>query len=382
MTDVVIVGDTYRCPELRHEVPLGIPDPFLYLETGGERHVYIGSMEVDRIRGLGLPIQVHPLEELGVDDLIAAGLPYAEIRRECIALGCAHAGVTEASVPHTFPAGSLDRLRADGITLTIDQDLFDARRRAKNAHELAGVRRAQKAAEAGMAAGANLLQLAEERDGRLWLEGEELTVERVKAAVGAAFDLLGATADEFIVAPGAQAAVGHEMGFGPILPGQTVVFDLWPRDRESSCFADMTRTFVAGTPTEQAREWHRLTKEALDASTALVGPGVNCNTVFAAVCDIYEQAGYPTQRTKEHGVVLQDGFFHGLGHGVGLEVHEGPSLGITPGGELGVGDIVTLEPGLYAAGVGGVRLEDLVLITDDGCEVLTRFPYDLEPAAG
>ena len=93
---------------------------------------------------------------------------------------------------------------------------------------------------------------------------------------------------------------------------------------------------------------------------------------------MFETAGYATQRTKPAGEVLRDGFFHGLGHGVGLEVHERPFLGLAPDGELVPGDVVTLEPGLYAAGVGGVRLEDLVLVTDDGCEVLTRFPYDLE----
>ena len=105
---------------------------------------------------------------------------------------------------------------------------------------------------------------------------------------------------------------------------------------------------------------------------------MDCQSVFAAACDVYEAAGYATQRTKVAGEVLDHGFFHGLGHGVGLEVHEGPYMGRLPGGPLVAGDVVTVEPGLYDPAVGGVRLEDLVLVTDDGCEVLTRFPYDLE----
>ena len=106
--------------------------------------------------------------------------------------------------------------------------------------------------------------------------------------------------------------------------------------------------------------------------------GDTFRSVFDAVCDIYEAAGYPTQRTKTAGEVLRNGFFHGLGHGVGLEVHEGPYIGLLPGGTLLAGDVVTLEPGLYDPAIGGVRLEDLILVTEDGCEVLTRFPYDLE----
>lgn len=381
MADVLIIGDTFRSPELRHEVPLGVPDPFVYLEHDGARHVYVGSMEVDRIRGLGLGLAVHPLEDVGIDELYAQNLGWREIRLEWAARACAHAGLARASVPHTFPAGHLERLRRAGIELTVDQPLFDARRRVKTGAQLDGVRRAQLAAEAGMAAGVSLMRQAENGDGVLWLDGEPLTVERVKATMRQVFAEHRCSAEEFLVAPGPQGAVGHEMGHGPIRFGEPVVFDLWPRDDASSCFADMTRTIAVGPVADEVRAWHRLTKEALDTATAIVRAGVDCRSVFDAVCDVFEAAGYPTQRTKAAGEVLRNGFFHGLGHGVGLEVHEGPYLGLLPGGTLRAGDVVTLEPGLYDPAVGGVRLEDLVLVTDDGCEVLTRFPYDLEVLA-
>jgi len=378
MTDALIIGDTFRTPELRHEVPLGVPDPFVYLEHDGDRHVYVGSMEVGRIRGLGLDLTVHPLEEIGIDELFAQKLDWHEIRLEAAARVCAHAGLTSAVVPHTFPSGHLDRLRRAGVELTVDQDVFDARRRVKTAAQLEGVRRAQRAAEAGLAAAVALLRGAENRDGLLVLDGEPLTVERIKASMRVVFAGHGCSAEEFIVAPGPQGAAGHEMGHGPIRHGEPVVFDLWPRDDASSCFADMTRTVSVGPVVDEVREWHRLTKEALDTTTALIRAGVECHSVFDAACEIYEAAGYPTQRTKAEGETLDRGFFHGLGHGVGLEVHEGPYLGRLPGGTLVAGDVVTLEPGLYDPAIGGVRLEDLVLVTDDGCEVLTRFPYDLE----
>jgi Xaa-Pro aminopeptidase len=377
MTDVLIIGDTFRVPEMRHEIPLGVPDPFVYMEVGGDRHVFVGSMEVDRIRGARADVTVHPLEEIGIDQLYAAGLGYLEIKVEWAARACAHAGLTRAAVPHTFPAGHLDRIRRAGVELIVDQSVFDARRRVKAGAELEGIRRAQRAAEAGLATGVALMREAENGDGVLWLGGEPLTVERVKAAMRRTFAEHGCSAEEFIVAPGPQGAAGHEMGHGPIRHGDPVVFDLWPRDDASSCFADMTRTIVAGPVAEEVAEWQRLTKDALDAATALIRAGVACRSVFDAACDVYEAAGYRTQRTKEDGEVLRHGFFHGLGHGVGLEVHEGPYMGIVPGGELMAGDVVTVEPGLYDPAIGGVRLEDLVLVTEDGCEVLTRYPYEL-----
>jgi Xaa-Pro aminopeptidase len=382
MSDVLVIGDPARSPELRHEVPLGVLDPFVYLERDGARHVYAPAMEVDRIRGVAPDATVHPLEEIGIDELYAQDLTLLELRLEWAARACAHAGLARAAVPAGFPGAHLDRLRHAGIELAVDQSLFDERRRVKAGPELDGIRRAQRAAEAGLAAGLALLRESENGDGVLWLEGEPLTVERVKAAMRGVFAEQGCTAEDFIVAPGPQGACGHEMGHGPIRFGEPIVFDLWPQDNVSSCFADMTRTFVVGPVSDQVHEWHTLTKEALDTSKGHMRAGVRCHDVFAAACEVYEAAGYPTQRTKADGEVLDHGFFHGLGHGVGLEVHEAPYMGRLPGGALVAGDVVTVEPGLYDPAVGGVRLEDLVLVTEDGCEVLTRFPYDLEvPAA-
>jgi Xaa-Pro aminopeptidase len=140
----------------------------------------------------------------------------------------------------------------------------------------------------------------------------------------------------------------------------------------------MTRTFVVGDVPEDIAEWHALTAEALERTREAVRPGVNGKAIYEIACEVYENAGHQTQRTKEEGQVLRDGFFHGLGHGVGLDVHEEPNLGRS-GDDLAVGDVITLEPGTYRQGYGGVRLEDLVLVTEDGGETLTDFPYDLKP---
>jgi len=378
MTDVLIYGDTFRSPELRHEVPLGIPDPFLYVERDGVKHIAIGAMEIARLAELGL-FELHPSEEYGSDDLIAAGLSYAEVRREVALHAVQKLGVTSATVPENLPVWLADKLRAAGVELAVDGDFFDDRRRVKTQPQLAGIRRAQRAAEAGMDAARDLLRRSSANGDALELDGAPLTVERVKAAMSEAFVRNGASSDDFIVAPGPQGAVGHDMGSGPIRAGVPIVIDVWPRDNESFCFSDMTRTFVVGEVPDDVREWHRLCKEALDRAVSEIKDDASGRAIFYGACEIFEAAGERTPRTKTPGVPLADGFFHGLGHGVGLEVHEAPGMGLASKQPLLAGDVVTVEPGCYRQGYGGVRLEDIVLVTESGAENLTNYPYDLAP---
>ena len=378
MADVLIFGDSMTSPAMRHEVPVPVPDDFVYAERNGQRYVAVYSFELERLQGVD-GLVVRPFEELGWDELIAQGLSREQLLVELTLRACRELGMTSAAVPPKFPLSVADHLRANGIDVAPDSELFAGRRRVKNDAELAGVRRAQRAAEAGMAAAREMLRRAEPDGDVLVLDGTPLTCERVKAAVRVAFSERDATGDDFIVSHGPQTAVGHEMGWGPIAPNEPVVLDLFPRDRASGCYADMTRTFVVGTPSDELREYHRLTLEALGKASAGVRAGVVARDLHIETCRFYEEHGYPTQLSKEPGTVLADGFFHGLGHGVGLEVHERPSLGMTGHERLVAGDVVTLEPGLYRSGFGGCRLEDVVLVTEDGCENLTDFPYGLEP---
>ena len=378
MADVLIYADTGRSPELRHEVPIGIPDPFLYVERNGSRHVVLTSFELDRVRELEVGLVAHPYEEFGYDELIATGLPREEVSLGVTVNACKELGVETATVPPTFPLEYADRLRGAGIEIRVDRALFDGRRRVKNAVELAGMRRAQRAAEAGMDAARDLLRRASANGAGLVVDAEPLTSERIKRAIAAVFSAHGMVADDFIVSHGAQTALGHDMGSGAISPGEPIVIDLWPKDVETACYADMTRTYVVGEPPEEIVRYHTLCKEALDRSLVAIRSGVRGREVFKLVCELFHDAGEPTQLSKRPGEVLEDGFYHGLGHGVGLEVHEAPWIGRAPG-EMIAGDVVTVEPGLYKHGYGGVRLEDLVLVTDDGVENLTDYPYELTP---
>jgi len=378
MPDVLVYGDTVRHAELRHELPLVVPDPFLYAEADGQRHVIVGSLERARIAALG-GVDVHPLEEFGYDELVLGGAERNAAVLEVMARACRSLKLGSASVPAEFPLELADRLRDVGVELTVDRSLFEARRRVKSEAELAGIRRAQAAAEAGMRGAAELLRRGEPDGDRVRADGEPLTCERVKDAIRDAVARAGGRAgDDLIVAHGAQTASGHEMGSGPIQAGEPVIIDLWPRDPESACFADMTRTFVVGKAPAELRRYHELTREALARSLTAVRSGAAGREIHRISCQPYEQAGLPTQLSKNPGQVLEEGYFHSLGHGVGLEVHEAPTLGRAPD-RLVAGDVITLEPGCYRPGFGGCRLEDLVLVTEDGAELLTDFPYDLEP---
>ena len=258
MPDVLIFGDTLRHAELRHELPLAVPDPFLYAEADGRRHAVVSSIERSRVTAVDAGLHVHTVEEYGYDELVLGGTDREEAQLEVAVRACHALGLERANVPADFPIGLADRVRAAGIELVVDRRLFEARRRVKTAAELAGIRRAQAAAEAGMRAAAELLRAAEPSGdggglavgggggrvvgggGGLVVGGEPLTCERVREAIKQAVARAGASpGDELIVSHGAQTASGHEFGSGPISAGEPVVIDLWPRDPESACFADM-----------------------------------------------------------------------------------------------------------------------------------------------
>jgi Xaa-Pro aminopeptidase len=376
--DVLIFGDTVRSPELRHEVPVAIPDAFLYAEKSDRRAVIIHSLEIPRVREDAPGLEIIPIEQLGADELYAQGKQGWEIELELAVRACREFGIESATVPATFPTGHADHLRANGIEIVVERDLFNDRRRSKNETELRGIRNAQRACEAALDAARELLRRAETDGAGLEVDGEPLTSERIKRVIEDVFADHEVEGGDMIVSHGPQTAVGHDTGSGQIVANEPIVFDLYPKDKATGCYADMTRTYVVGEPSDEVREWYQLVKEALDSSTAEVKPGVNGRALFEQVCDRFHKAGYKTQLHKEPGEVLEDGFFHGLGHGVGLEVHELPSMS-RAGHDLVPGDVITIEPGLYRSGYGGVRLEDLVLVTEDGYEVITNYPYDLTP---
>ena len=374
---VLIYADTLRSPELRHELPLPLPDAAFYAEVDGRRAVLASAFELERISAAAPGVETFAPDHLGAHELLLGGLSNDEAELEVAVRFCNVLGVTSAAVPRSFPLELADHLRANGIDVAADRELFDERRRRKNATEIEGLRRAQRACEAALDVAREMLRRAT-ANGVLGLDGEPLTSERIKLEIERVFSAHGVVGDEFIVSHGPQTAVGHELGSGALRPNEPIVFDLFPRDRETGVYSDMTRTYVVGDPGEELREYHRLVREALERTTAATKPGVNGRELMQIACDLFHEHGFKTQLHKEPDEVLDSGFFHGLGHGVGLEVHEKPALSRS-GDDLVAGDVITLEPGLYRAGYGGVRLEDILIVTEEGVEVVTQYPYDLAP---
>jgi Xaa-Pro aminopeptidase len=378
---VIIWGDTGRTPALRHELPLAVLDPFVYLEVGDRRAVVTNTLEDERIAQAARAVERILVDELGLYDLIADGMARDDAEREAWARAVERFGITSALVPADFPLALADRLRSVGIELTADDEEFHARRRIKNEAELAGVRRATEAGMAGMRAAAALLRDAAIDGDRLVLDGAPVTSELVRTRIREVCARAGCPAPgDIIVAPmGPGDPVGHEAGSGPLPAHTPICIDLWPQDEESSCWSDMTRTWVRGDISDAVAELHRLVLDAHERALAMTRPGVPGVEIYGAVCDVFEAAGHPTQRTKQPGESLQHGFYFGLGHGVGLEVHEAPALGRTGRAPLIAGDVVAVEPGVVDPRHGGMRVEDLVLVTEDGYEMLSERAYDLVP---
>jgi Xaa-Pro aminopeptidase len=383
MSALLLYGDTERSAALRHEIPLAILDPLLFAEADGQKYVLTSFLEAERVKRALPGVELLDYFELGYKDLVGGGMSLADASREVEARAVREIGLAEAIVPGDFPLGLGDRLREDGVVLTVDDATVDLRRRAKTAAELEGIRAAQRAAEAAMAAAAELLARAEPTAGGLQLNGKPLLAEDVRATLRSVSAEHGAPCPPDVIVASLWQGGGHEPGSGPLPAGLPIHVDIWPRHEESACWADMARTFVVEDPApehaEPLAEQTRLVREALTQAEAAVRPGVTGRELFDATCDVFEAAGYATQRTRG-GDAGPDGFQHSLGHGVGLEVHEAPPLGLAGHDPLVAGDVLAIEPGLWDSRVGGVTFEDLLLVTEDGHEVLTRFPYDLSPS--
>ncbi|HET8568406.1 MAG TPA: M24 family metallopeptidase [Candidatus Limnocylindria bacterium] len=376
---LLFYGDSYRFPDIFHTTRFLAPDAFITLEHGEERIVVISSLEFSRARKESRATAVRNVDEFGARELTAAGVLGDEATATVIDRFLAERTLREIAVPRYFPFGLAEALRARGVSLVLAKDL-DARRRAKRPDELAAIEAAQRATEEAWEKGVDAVRRSTVgKDRVLMLEGEPLTAERVRAIVEGALLERGCLAESTIIAPGAYAADPHSIGSGPIHAGEAVVMDIFPQHKTTRYWADMTRTVSKGEPSAEIVRMYEVTKRAQDAGIAALRPGVTGREVHELVEDIIFEAGYdtlrPGQQRRPGGPPR--GFIHGTGHGVGLEIHEAPSVGRAGTKPLERGDVVTVEPGIYDPEVGGVRLEDMLVITADGSRNLTRAPRQL-----
>ncbi len=342
------------------------PDPFVYLEVGGRKILLMSDLEVDRARAQARVDEVLSLSEWEAK----AKQRWAQPRlTDTVSLLLEGYGVTAVEVPADFPLESADRLRERGVTVTARPHPFFPQRLIKTAEEVAAIEQTQRHTEAALEAALNVLRASEVRgDAVLW-KGRPLTSEDLKKVVNVTLMEHDCIAQHTIIACGEQGVDPHNQGSGPIRPNQGIIFDIFPRSSETRYFADMTRTVVKGKATDELRQIYEAVLAAQLRGIELIRAGASGAAVHTEVSRVLESRGYAT------GVVngRNQGFFHGTGHGVGLDIHEPPRVSRMDQ-RLEAGQVVTVEPGLYYPGRGAVRIEDMVLVEPDGCLNLTRAP--------
>jgi Xaa-Pro aminopeptidase len=347
----------------------------LYIRFSDGDDVLVASpLEIDRARSQSKAARKLGLAEAGYVDLgeYASGARLAaKMLRE--------KGFEVARVSPRLQAAYLEELRSAGVEVEIDRELFKAERRHKSAEEAGFIQTAQRAAEAAVTEIARQLAQAEIKDDLLWLEGRPLTSERLYARAQLLLGEMGFSCPEMIVAGSPECAMPHFRGEGPIRARAPVIVDIFPSGRSSHYHGDLTRTLVVGKVPDEVRRMHAAVSQALDAGVETIRAGVSGREVHHAVCQVLVDRGYGTTTKGYEGPEGGAKMNHGTGHGVGLDVHEEPALRGPNEGPLLEGDVVTVEPGLYLLGMGGVRVEDTGIVTGNGFTNFTKLTRSLDP---
>ncbi|MGQ0554631.1 MAG: M24 family metallopeptidase [Nitrospiraceae bacterium] len=347
------------------------PDPFIYLEIKGERLMVMSDLEMDRARTQASVDRVLSYSEIeqkakkqGIKDPTAVDIVHVVLKESKI---------RRLSVPANFPVIHAARLQERGYSLKPKRDPFYEQRVLKTAEEVRHIEDAQRATEEAVAAAHALLRRAEIKDEQLWLDGEVVTSERIKKFVNVKLMERDCIAQHTIVAGGEQACDPHNEGSGPLPAHRSIIFDVFPRSATSRYFADMSRTVIRGKVSAELKRLYGAVKDAQEDAIDKIKDGADGMKIHQGICARFEKAGYKTGLVNGR----MQGYFHGTGHGVGLDIHEAPRISRT-GSLLQEGHVVTVEPGLYYPGLGAVRIEDMVLVTKDGCRNLTNFPKVFE----
>ncbi len=357
-----------------YAVGIFIPDPFLFVQDSrGERHVMVSALEIDRVRrtargAYGID-HVHDLAQA------TAAVPAGSSHAVIIARFLHDLKTTTVETPAGFPVGLADGLRRQGISLAPVTESFWPERACKSPREVDWIREALQVTAASMQVGIDMIRASEiAPDGILQLAGAPLTSERVRGEIEAFLVRAGAEARRTIVAGGTQSADPHEQGSGLLRAHTPIILDIFPRMARTGYWGDMTRTVCRGTPPERLQAMWQAVLAAQEQAFQMMEAGVSGKSVHSRILADFAAAGFATGRAATG---RQEGFFHGTGHGLGLEIHESPRVGERDQTLL-AGHVVTVEPGLYYGDIGGVRLEDVVLIEAHGCTNLTSSPKVLE----
>ena len=350
------------------------PDPFLCLVRRGRVILVMSDLEMDRAKRESKASRVWSWTRLA--KAAEARDPSAgPARAEHVIVECLRRlGVRRAEVPASFPLGLARRLEGLGARLAVSPEPFWPEREIKTREEVRHIEASLRAAEAGLLAGIEALrETSVGRDGWLRRGRRLFTSEDLRGVVDGTILRCGGIPVRTICAGGDQAVDPHEIGHGPLRAHTPVVMDIFPRSQSSGYFGDLTRTVVRGRASERLKEVYALVNEGVALGHRSIREGADGRSIHEAITALFDARGFRTGLKNGR----MQGFFHGTGHGLGLDIHEAPSIS-RRGSRLRAGHVVTVEPGLYYLGLGGVRIEDVALVTKTGSRNLTRVPKVLE----
>src|SRR5579862_5951169 len=366
----LMVADSERDANMLYATRLFVPDPFIWFEIRGRSYAVMNDLEIDRAK-----------KQANVDRVLSFSHYQAQLKKvgvkqprfmDILNRVLREFRIREVEVPGSFPVGLAKQLR--GIRVRVKQDPFFPEREIKTKDEISKLAAAMRMTEAGMQSAIDLLKTSRiGRDKFLYSRGKRLTSEAVQGTINSTIAALGGIGAHTIVAGGNQGCDPHEAGHGPLRANQTIIIDIFPRDTRTGYFGDLTRTVVRGRASEAVKKLYTVVGRGQELAFTKLRNGVNAREIHSAIQDLFTNEGYKTARVNGR----MQGFFHGTGHGLGLEIHERPRVG-TVSEVLRTGQVVTVEPGLYYWGVGGVRLEDVAVIQKNGARNLTRCPKVLE----
>ena len=365
----LLYADTTRSADMLYFGRFSVPDPFIAFAARGKKIAVLNALEFGRARkssGFDTVLPLEPWLEKARAKSPKAGAA------EVIGLLARHYKLRAFDVASDFPLALADKLRALGLKLHPVPALFPERE-IKTSAEAAAIREGNRCSAAGIAAAEALLRRSKIKAGKLVLDGKPLTSERLKTAIEIACLEAGALSTDTIAAGGDQACDPHERGHGPLRAHELIVIDVFPRVTATGYHGDMTRTFLKGRASEKQHHLVAAVRTAQLAALDVIRTGVNGRHVHQQCLNTFERHGFETKRTPKGSV----GFFHGTGHGLGLDIHETPRVS-TVDYILKKGSVVTVEPGLYYPGLGGCRIEDVVQVTDTKPRLLSSFHYDWE----
>lgn len=370
---ILLFGESYHHPNIFYRTRFLAPDPVVVVDKGGDDvTMWVSVLEEGRARKES-SANVRCTTELNLGERMRNLANEGDAWAVLLEAVCQEHGLSNVDVDTDFPALYADHLRNSDVAVRARSDLYLRQRRIKTPQEIEWITQTENAGMEGLQRAIDIIKAADIKDGILYRDGKPLSGEDLILAVESRILEFGCTTTDSICCGGPESADPHRSSSEVLRVGLPIVLDIFPFHKSTRYWGDMTRTVVRGTPPPEVQRMWDATLEAQAAGCAEVKPGANARDVHTACCEVYKRYGYGSATKGYKEIESRARFIHGTGHGLGLEIHEFPRASesdIT----LEVGDVITVEPGLYDPELGGVRIEDLLVVTEDGYRNLTTLP--------